>query len=323
MNKIDEKLMNKCGIYIFTNLVNGKRYIGSSKNLYNRLHEHKFNLMSNSAHNMHFQCAWNKYGEDSFIYGILEYCSLEEQFNREQFYIDLLVPEYNKSSHVIANTGISLSEETKEKISNTLKQKYASGEIITYKQEHAWVKCYIYNIRTLKHEASCNCKEDAFRLLHCKRRSNDVLSSTIFLGRYIISLEEFIDTNSLQNYINSNVLKCISSFGKYLISESEGEIIYYRSITDCARDNFTSKSTLSKHTNATKENPYIMKKTGNKFYFSDIYYPVNTQAVPIEESSELLQTNIGEGCDANPEISIKSKNFIPSYSVEIEPSIEE
>ena len=33
-------------------------------------------------------------------------------------------------------------------------------------------------------------------------------------------------------------------------------------------------------------------------------------AVPIEESSELLQTKIGEGCDANPEVITETKESV-------------
>ena len=55
MNKIEFELKNKCGIYIITNIVNGKRYIGSSKDLYNRLHEHLHNLKNNKGHNNYFQ----------------------------------------------------------------------------------------------------------------------------------------------------------------------------------------------------------------------------------------------------------------------------
>lgn len=38
-----------------------------------------------------------------------------------------------------------------------------------------------------------------------------------------------------------------------------------------------------------------------------------------EESSKLLQTNIGGDCDVNPEISTETKESVPSYSVETEP----
>lgn len=40
MQDINYKLKNKSGIYSFLNLVNGKRYVGSSVDLYNRLHVH-------------------------------------------------------------------------------------------------------------------------------------------------------------------------------------------------------------------------------------------------------------------------------------------
>ena len=46
------------------------------------------------------------------------------------------------------------------------------------------------------------------------------------------------------------------------------------------------------------------------------------EAVPIEESSELLSGNIGETPEMdNPEINLESKESESSYSVDLEPSI--
>ena len=67
MNKIENELRGKSGIYLIVNLVNGKRYIGSSVDIYNRLHDHLSNLKHNRAHNAHLQAAWNKYGDKAFI----------------------------------------------------------------------------------------------------------------------------------------------------------------------------------------------------------------------------------------------------------------
>ena len=115
------------------------------------------------------------------------------------------------------------------------------------------------------------------------------------------------------NYINKNFLVANSKFGKYIIIENNNNMLkYYRTLTDCARDNSLSKSTLSKHSNATKESPYIITNKNLKFYYSNSYIDVKYAAVPVEKSLELLSGNIGEGCDANPEISIDSNESIPS-----------
>lgn len=169
INKIEIKLQRKSGIYLFTNLVNGKRYVGSSSDIYKRLHDHKSLLKNNKAHNSHFQSAWNKYGEESFIFGILEYCDEKIRFDREQYYIDTLKPEYNNSLNVEPNFGIPCSEETKKKISNTLKSKYASGEISTYRQDHNWIKTWIYNFTLI---GVFDCRNDALRYIQCKKLLN-------------------------------------------------------------------------------------------------------------------------------------------------------
>lgn len=320
MQKINEKLRFKCGIYEFFNLENGKRYVGSSVNIYNRLHEHIHNLKNNKAHNKHFQSSWNKYGEDSFIYNILEFCEETNRFEREQYYIDIIHPEYNLTYNVIANIGHSPSEECKQKISNTLKVKYASGEIKTYRQDHAWIKCYIYNIRTFKLEAECDCLADAFRLLkHSGGTKGEKAFNNLFKNRYILSKIKFDNKNDLINYISEKFLVANSKWGKYIIIERpNGEIKYYRELMNAAQDNSSSKSTLSKHGDATKENPYLIRNSNCLFYYSNEYIPITGyEAVPIEKSLELSSGNIGESPKTDDtEINIEIKESISSYSID-------
>ena len=122
MQKINDLLRKKSGIYSIMNIANGKIYIGSSKDIYNRLHEHLHLLNANSAHNKYLQNAWNKYGQECFIYNVLELCSENSRFEKEQYYMDFMNPEYNKTSQVIANFGQTTSEEVREKISKTLSE---------------------------------------------------------------------------------------------------------------------------------------------------------------------------------------------------------
>lgn len=319
MNKINEKLQFKCGIYIITNILNGKRYVGSSKNIYNRLHEHLHNLNHNKAHNKHLQSSWNKYGEDAFQYGILEYCKEDVRFEREQYYIDVLVPEYNFSLNVVANINKQVSIETRLRISDTLKSKYESGEIEAYRQDHNWIRTYIYNIRTFKIEAECKCLADAYRLLGAKK-GNDPFKR-VYKNRYCLSKEKFSDMEDLVNYISKNFLIANSKWGKYIIIEKDdGTITYYRELQQAAQENSSSKSTLGKHGNATINNPYLIQKSKCKFYYSDNYIPITgLRAVPIEESSELLSGNIGGASEmGNTEINSEIKESESSYSVDSE-----
>lgn len=124
MKKIEKTLENVCGIYKIINLINGKFYIGSSKNLRNRLWKHRSLLRHNKHHNPHLQNSWDKYGEDNFDYCILEVCDEKCQYEREQYYIDSCHPEYNIAEIVELP---SYSEESRKKHSNTRKRMFSEG----------------------------------------------------------------------------------------------------------------------------------------------------------------------------------------------------
>jgi hypothetical protein len=54
-----------------------------------------------------------KYGYSNFSLDILEYCEPNVKISREQYYIDLLKPEYNILKKAGSNLGFKHSEETK------------------------------------------------------------------------------------------------------------------------------------------------------------------------------------------------------------------
>ena len=126
MDRISTKL-NFCGIYMITNYVSNKRYIGSSVNVSQRLWEHRSELRHGNHPNAHLQNSWNKYGEDSFNYTILEKCTPKERFEREQYYVNTLKPEYNICVEVVQNP--PKTQTTREKHSATRKRLIAEGII--------------------------------------------------------------------------------------------------------------------------------------------------------------------------------------------------
>ena len=77
------------GIYYIKCKVTGAIYIGKSENIYRRFNRHKYELCRNNHKNMYLQRAYNKYGEDSFIWGIIEECNSADLNFKERYYIKL------------------------------------------------------------------------------------------------------------------------------------------------------------------------------------------------------------------------------------------
>jgi group I intron endonuclease len=89
------------GIYKISNTINGKYYIGSSKNIHRRIKRHFYELKRGIHHSTHLQNAYNKYGKESFIYEIVLEC--ENLLEEEQKLLDILdwSLSYNISKYAV------------------------------------------------------------------------------------------------------------------------------------------------------------------------------------------------------------------------------
>ena len=111
--------MGKSGIYIIKNNSNNKVYVGQSKNVKNRVYVHRYSLQYNRHYNKHLQTAWNRDGEPSFIFEIIEICPKEKLDEREIYYInmyDSYVHGYNGTTggqvgHLVDPNRIKLNEQ--------------------------------------------------------------------------------------------------------------------------------------------------------------------------------------------------------------------
>ena len=79
---------SNCGIYKIKNLKNNKVYIGQSTNIAERWNNHKIELKQNIHSNHHLQHSYNKYGEDSFEFVVLERTFEENLDNAEEYWIN-------------------------------------------------------------------------------------------------------------------------------------------------------------------------------------------------------------------------------------------
>src|SRR5436305_415994 len=97
--KLDISLENRgsSGVYALICKVNNKFYVGSSVYLANRLLDYMQPAYLGSRPNSPLVKAIIKYGYINFYFTVLETCKPYEVLEREQYWLDLISPEYNLS----------------------------------------------------------------------------------------------------------------------------------------------------------------------------------------------------------------------------------
>lgn len=131
---LSEKILNdttiKSGIYRIINKIDGKYYVGSSKNIQKRWDEHRRVLRLNKHPNDFLQNAWNKHGESNFEFQIIELVKSEELLLVEQKYLDIVKVESKMSYNLNYDArGGKLSEYSKQKISKANTGRKVTEEI--------------------------------------------------------------------------------------------------------------------------------------------------------------------------------------------------
>lgn len=110
----------KAGIYMFTNKVTKKKYIGKSSDLHCRFNNYlsKGFLEINQGGSLIYRQLL-KFGFDNFSLTILEYCPIDDLQSREQYFIHVLKPLLNIRKFVAANPKTNKKEEQAPKITTS------------------------------------------------------------------------------------------------------------------------------------------------------------------------------------------------------------
>jgi len=111
------------GIYGIRNAENNKIYIGSAVSLASRRRIHKHHLKKGDHHNKYLQAAYDKYGESTLVFSVIEIVSDKNMLlEREQYWIDRYESlnrekGYNLAPVAESMLGFNHTEETKKKLS--------------------------------------------------------------------------------------------------------------------------------------------------------------------------------------------------------------
>lgn len=183
-------------IYKATNIVNGKIYIGQTVNtLKYRKDQHFRESKSGSRQNTYFHNAIIKYGENNFVFEIIDYAdSIEELNNKEAYWIS----EYNSTDR---NIGYNLdsggknckkSESTKKKISECKLQMWQNDEIA--KKCRAGLQ---KGVDAMKKKKGSSAVE--FTCIECGK--------TLLIDRYMLKDRKFCSISCSTKYRNKHQIK--------------------------------------------------------------------------------------------------------------------
>lgn len=97
----------KSGIYAILNTCNNKTYIGQSKSVKQRIARHKSELKHNKHRNIYLQREYNKYGEECFVFKVLEFCEEYNLSKSEKLYIEIFRSNFYNKGFNLTNGGES------------------------------------------------------------------------------------------------------------------------------------------------------------------------------------------------------------------------
>lgn len=171
---------SKYVIYRATNKENGKMYIGQTKNFSERKYKHLIESLNTpqEEHRTYFHNAIRKYGEDAFIWDILEeYETSEKLDEREIHYIKILNTKMPNGYN--STDGGALSEDVARRISEA--QKGNKGNAYGKKGKDSYHRTPVMNLTTGK-------KYDTIREL-CIAEFGDI-SHVKYISRVISDIRD-------------------------------------------------------------------------------------------------------------------------------------
>lgn len=156
MRYVRHGMSGVCGVYLITNKINGKRYVGSSANVGARVNQHFGTAMRKykDIHPMYKE--FFDFGRDNFNVTLLEKCERSDKLERERHWYDALSPEYNlipPDEHPLLHEIVQ--QKSKQSCST---DEYRKVFLEAHRSESCRAKCR-ENVR--------------HKMIHCRGRNNE------------------------------------------------------------------------------------------------------------------------------------------------------
>jgi hypothetical protein len=212
---IKDLTKGRVGAYVWTNLLNGNQYVGSSMGIMNRIFSY-FMVSIVSKGSRYILRAFNKYGMINFtlhLYLLPEGADHASVLALEQYFIDTLEPKYNILKVAGSSVGNPFSEENKAKF-----------------REDRGEKVYMYNADSSQLLYVFLSKTQIVLLLHLHRSTLDkalALNGAIFTFIFSLSLLEDAD--------NSQPLSLEEAIRVYQEAAIQGRALAYSKVVKRAQ----------------------------------------------------------------------------------------
>lgn len=195
----------KTGIYTITNIINSKIYVGSTKQSFNKRRNQHYHLLRKNKHpNKYLQSSYNLYGEENFIFEILEEVLPEFCLSQEQYWMNMLNVTnrdcgYNLNVNSSGKTGFKFSEESKLKMVISQLKFYGktSEEDI---QKHFLKKNKPKETIEEKSNRYKGKNNPFYGKKHSKETLNKILSKIDYTKRYKKVSKLDLNNNIIENY---------------------------------------------------------------------------------------------------------------------------
>lgn len=112
-----DHLTTEAGVYEIMNTITGEKYVGSARNISQRISNHFSKLRIGSSECTLLQKSFDEFGEAAFSSRVLDVVKgREDRLDREQEYLDTGDYKLNKLRNSRGRTGMEATEETKTKM---------------------------------------------------------------------------------------------------------------------------------------------------------------------------------------------------------------